>query len=176
MEVFAALTIGLIGAFVGAGLSHASSTAFEKQRTQRRRAGILRALVGELDVNSFAAVGIIHSQGHVGTIATETWRNANLELAQFIENRLYRRLLALYAQVPVLESVSLHARQEGQSVVESLRHILDRWIEDNDSLIQELVQCPEARGIREEYSGKMSGSAMRSLLDNHGTSFIDRKS
>jgi len=153
-------------AVVGAVVGFAGAVFMERQRVRRTRVGIVRAVLGELRENASTALQVLHIGGRATEYSAETWRVANFELAQFVSDALYRKLLHIYSTLGAIERFSDQIGNDN-SIARLAKKTLECWLTRINEAMNELLGLPEAAKFREEWRKlpSLKEEAARSLVD-----------
>jgi len=153
MDVAAAAGVGFGSAVVGAIASFLGLIHIERQRLGRTRAGIIKAVLGELQGNGGCATQVLHGSRGPGRIrmrfSSETWHAAKFELAQFVPDDLYRKLLFTYQTLPMMERLSEEPKPEGRD--DPVRDWVGEWLRGVKEAMAALLRLPEAASFRSQW-------------------------
>ena len=153
MDVALTIIVGFGGAIVGAAAGFLGAVYIERQRLHRTRVGIVKAVLGELRGNASVAVSVLSTRegnvalGHDVEYSDQTWSAANFELAQFLGDTPYRKLLSIYGMLPGIRGLSAPAALWPNYQLE----ILERWIKASGEAMKQLLQLPEAAKFRKDW-------------------------
>ena len=155
MDVALTAVIGFGSAVLGAVAGFLGAIYIEKQRLQRTRVGMVKAMLGELRANAAGAVRVLYAgPGNRSMLySSETWMAANFELAQFIPDNTYEELLFIYQLLPDIERLS-DTPQLGWSedtVDLGVKSSLKQWIERIKRTMNDLLKLPEAAMFRHQW-------------------------
>ena len=147
MEALLLLGSAVLGAIVGGAVTYRGMNAIESQKLQRLRTGALRATLGEMQANAGAALSFLTvGPDALASFSSETWRKANLELAQFLPHEMYHRLVLVYHLLP---ATRVHARTMGLSV--HSQDQLKSFVDQNKRVMDALLTLPEAKSFRVDW-------------------------
>lgn len=142
MEVAVTVIVGFGAAVLGAAVAFLGALHLDRRRVGRTRVGIVRAVVGELMQNVTTITSGFGAEEGATRYSSETWRAANFELAQFLDQELYQKVLFLYMTLPVVEQASrLPPETPDRKGVFSL------WLERAWEALDGLLKLRETSGL-----------------------------
>ncbi len=153
MDVALTVIVGFGSAVVGAAAGFLGAVHIERQRLHQKRIGVVRATLGELRGNRACATQVLdgaRGPRRIGmSFSSETWQAAKFDLAQFVGDKLYRKLLFVYETLPIVERISQEPRPEGPD--DPVKDWLSEWVEGIKEAMIGLLQLPEAATFRSEW-------------------------
>lgn len=167
MSVAITAIVGFGGALLGAIAGFLGALYIDTRRTRRTRIGIVRALILELTENGAAAAQVLYAGTRATEYSSETWRAANFELAQFLDEALYKHIALLYMMLPAVKDLSSHP-----VVTKGTKALLDTWLEDTKKAMDGLWQLPEASKFRPERAeslARLEDVAKKAKSEGEGT-------
>ena len=143
MDVATTVAVAFGSAVVGAIASFLGLVYIERQRMRRSRAGILRAVIGELRQNATTLIQGLHAGKPTLEFSSETWQSARFHLGEFLPEPLYYDIQFLYLTLPPISS--LFAEPAPTSELIKNKELLYGWAERARRAIEALQQLPEVR-------------------------------
>jgi hypothetical protein len=140
MDIAGTIALSLGSAILGSVAGFFGAVHIERQRLQRTRVGMLRALVSELIENAHAVQKILLTESTNLEMSSETWKQVRGELAEIMPVELYENVNALSMSAPVIKRYPGEIGQEQADV-------LVQFLLRTRSVLQGLIQLPAARGI-----------------------------
>ncbi len=111
----------LIGAFLGATATFLGQRHLSDRELKRRRIGIVRALLGELEHNGSRAVMAAVARRTTGGYSSAVWDKAMFEIAQFDNRQIFGALLGVYGQLSFAVEASEAVRSPADGYYDTLR-------------------------------------------------------
>ena len=153
-EAIFGLASGLLGAVIGSTATFTGQLYLGGRQTDRRRKGMIRALLGELRLNAGNINRAVRLKVYSASVSQRVWFEANFEIAQFLPDSTYFQLQAVYADVADIQRFSetksdedlVRIRSwighvvEAESMLLAIKHASDfreKWL--------------ELRGIRDQF-------------------------
>jgi len=149
MDVAVTIAVGFGSAVLGAVAGFLGAVSIDWNQLHRKRVGVVRSILGELRVNFSSAVLQLHYGKRLAGYGAETWRAANFELAQFVGDPLYRKLLHIYWMMPAMEAISQQFDRE--TMEQPIRETLEKWLQSISETMDELLKLPEAAKFRKDW-------------------------
>jgi hypothetical protein len=154
MDTFLTLAVGFGSALAGAVAGFVGANHLENEAMNRRRIGMVRAILGELRMNGSGVLQLLSFDQRGGIeYQSETWRQANFELAQFLPNGLYLNLVHIYGTLPLVQSQSeiIESHRFPDSVAEIAKSTVDRWLVQINEAITALLETPQGNAFRADW-------------------------
>jgi hypothetical protein len=153
MDPAATVAVGFGSAVVGAVASFLGLLHIERQRLGRTRAGIVKAVLGELQGNGACAVQVLYGARGPGRIrmrfSSEAWHAGKFELAQFAPDDTYRMILFHYQTLPMIERLSEEPKPEGPD--DPVKDFVAEWEQGTKEAMIALLELPEAASFRSQW-------------------------
>lgn len=134
------LSSGLLGALIGAVVGGATTYFGQRhladREVKRRRAGVIKALMGEMVHNTGRVIGVVVYRELPSAYLTAVWDAGIFEIAHFTDRPQFARLLQVYGMVDL-------AYRASQQVVSSpnsgAKQALQWWYEMTRSAFNMLL-------------------------------------
>lgn len=141
MDVMIIVTVGFGSAILGAAAAFLGQKYLADREFKRRRVGLLRALMGELQQNGTAVTSSILTGADVVNHTSKTWEEFRVELGQFLPPNLYEDVDFIYLLTPSIVEQSKNGNQTA----------IDMWSNRLQIVRKQLRGLPEAKEFRSRY-------------------------